>query len=127
MTPDGFVNVDDEAGAVENDEHWKISIEKIKEEMSEAKSNVFTPFKPYQDDRNTSPQRGCFENKPRMRICFDPEHEIPKLQTWFAENNHPSRLQVEEYVRILNNLDSRKGKKPLDINNVIYWFKVNMK
>ena len=58
-----------------------------------------------------------------MRICFDPEHEIPKLQTWFAENNHPSRLQVEEYVAILNSLESRKGKKPLDINNVIYWFK----
>ena len=36
----------------------------------------------------------CYENKPRMRICFDPEHEIPKLQSWFAENNHPSRLQV---------------------------------
>ena len=62
-------------------------------------------------------------DKPRMRICFDPEHEIPKLQSWFAENNHPSRLQVEEYVATLNGLESRKGKKPLDINNVIYWFK----
>ena len=62
-------------------------------------------------------------DKPRMRICFDPEHEIPKLQSWFAENNHPSRLQVEEYVATLNALESRKGKKPLDINNVIYWFK----
>ena len=62
-------------------------------------------------------------DKPRMRICFDPEHEIPKLQAWFAENNHPSRLQVEEYVATLNGLESRKGKKPLDINNVIYWFK----
>ena len=30
---------------------------------------------------------------------------------------------MEEYVRILNSLESRKGKKPLDINNVIYWFK----
>ena len=58
-----------------------------------------------------------------MRICFDPEHEIPKLQAWFADNNHPSRLQVEEYVATLNGLESRKGKKPLDINNVIYWFK----
>ena len=63
------------------------------------------------------------DNKPRMRICFDPEHEIPKLQAWFAENNHPSRLQVEDYVTILNSLESRKGKKPLDVNNVIYWFK----
>ena len=32
--------------------------------------------------------------KPRMRICFDPETEIPRLQKWFAENNHPTRQQV---------------------------------
>ena len=76
-----------------------------------------------QDDNIQEQQKFSFENKPRMRICFDPEHEIPKLQTWFAENNHPSRSQVEEYVKTLNSLDSRKGKKPLDINNVIYWFK----
>ena len=76
------------------------------------------------------------ETRPRMRICFDPEHEIPKLQQWFQLNNHPSRLQVnrfgeptdaafqvEEYVAILNSLESRRGKKPLDVNNVIYWFK----
>lgn len=23
----------------------------------------------------------------------------------------------------LNNLESRKGRKPLDVNNVVYWFK----
>ena len=34
--------------------------------------------------------------KPRMRICFDPETEIPKLQKWFAENNHPTRQQVKK-------------------------------
>ena len=34
-----------------------------------------------------------------------------------------SSVQVEEYVAILNSLDSRRGKKPLDVNNVIYWFK----
>lgn len=61
--------------------------------------------------------------KPRMRICFDPETEIPKLQKWFAENNHPTRQQVEEYVRELNSLESRRGRRPLDVNNVIYWFK----
>ena len=33
-------------------------------------------------------------SRPRMRICFDPETEIPRLQRWFAENNHPSRQQV---------------------------------
>lgn len=35
--------------------------------------------------------------KPRMRVCFDPEFEIPRLQKWFAENNHPSRQQVSNY------------------------------
>ena len=33
--------------------------------------------------------------RPRMRICFDPETEIPRLQKWFAENNHPTRQQVK--------------------------------
>ena len=32
--------------------------------------------------------------RPRMRICFDPETEIPRLQKWFSENNHPTRQQV---------------------------------
>ena len=36
--------------------------------------------------------------KPRMRICFDPETEIPKLQKWFAENNHPTRQQVKKDI-----------------------------
>ena len=40
--------------------------------------------------------------KPRMRICFDPETEIPKLQKWFAENNHPTRQQVYTYYFILD-------------------------
>ncbi len=31
--------------------------------------------------------------------------------------------QVEEYVRELNSLESRRGRRPLDVNNVIYWFK----
>ena len=39
--------------------------------------------------------------KPRMRICFDPETEIPKLQKWFAENNHPTRQQVFFAIIIL--------------------------
>jgi hypothetical protein len=32
--------------------------------------------------------------KTRMRTSFDPELELPKLQRWFAENQHPSRQQV---------------------------------
>jgi len=64
-----------------------------------------------------------FPNRTRIRTSFDPEHELPKLHRWFAENQHPTRQQIQEYVRILNNLESRRGRKPLDINNVVYWFK----
>ena len=34
------------------------------------------------------------DSQPRLRICFDPENEIPLLQKWFNLNNHPSRGQV---------------------------------
>jgi hypothetical protein len=59
----------------------------------------------------------------RIRTSFDPELELPKLQKWFAENHHPSRTQVQHYVDELNSLESRRGRKPLDSNNVVYWFK----
>lgn len=61
--------------------------------------------------------------KTRMRTSFDPEMELPKLQRWFAENPHPSRQQIQSYVIQLNSLESRRGRKPLDVNNVVYWFK----
>jgi hypothetical protein len=32
-------------------------------------------------------------------------------------------LQIQQYVKELNSLESRRGRKPLDINNVVYWFK----
>ena len=35
------------------------------------------------------------DSQPRLRICFDPEHEIPLLQKWFNLNNHPTRGQVK--------------------------------
>ena len=41
--------------------------------------------------------------RPRMRICFDPETEIPRLQKWFAENNHPTRQQVLTKFTLLPN------------------------
>lgn len=58
-----------------------------------------------------------------MRTSFDPELELPKLQRWFTENQHPSRQQIQQYVKELNSLESRRGRKPLDVNNVVYWFK----
>lgn len=58
-----------------------------------------------------------------MRTSFDPELELPKLQRWFADNQHPTRQQIQQYVKELNSLESRLGRKPLDINNVVYWFK----
>lgn len=61
--------------------------------------------------------------KTRMRTSFDPEMELPRLQKWFQENPHPSRQQIQAYVVQLNALDSRRGRKPLDVNNVVYWFK----
>lgn len=61
--------------------------------------------------------------KTRMRTSFDPELELPKLQRWFADNQHPSRQQIQQYVKELNCLESRRGRKPLDVNNVVYWFK----
>lgn len=61
--------------------------------------------------------------KTRMRTSFDPEMELPKLQRWFQDNPHPSRQQIQSYVLQLNSLDSRRGRKPLDVNNVVYWFK----
>lgn len=61
--------------------------------------------------------------KTRMRTSFDPEMELPKLQRWFQENPHPSRQQIQSYVVQLNALESRRGRKPLDVNNVVYWFK----
>ncbi|XP_078038499.1 SATB1_N and homeodomain domain-containing protein dve isoform X2 [Augochlora pura] len=64
-----------------------------------------------------------YSHKTRMRTSFDPELELPRLQRWFGENQHPSRQQIQQYVSELNSLESRRGRKPLDVNNVVYWFK----
>lgn len=64
-----------------------------------------------------------YSHKTRMRTSFDPELELPRLQRWFSENQHPSRQQIQQYVTELNSLESRRGRKPLDVNNVVYWFK----
>ncbi|CAD5114183.1 DgyrCDS3326 [Dimorphilus gyrociliatus] len=59
----------------------------------------------------------------RARTSFDPEHEIPRLQTWFKECQHPSKEQMTTFLDELNSLESRKGRKPLDLTNIVYWFK----
>ena len=64
-----------------------------------------------------------YSHKTRMRTSFDPELELPRLQRWFSENQHPTRPQITHYVNELNSLESRRGRKPLDVHNVVYWFK----
>lgn len=64
-----------------------------------------------------------YSHKTRMRTSFDQELELPRLQRWFGENQHPTRQQIQHYVTELNSLESRRGRKPLDVNNVVYWFK----
>lgn len=75
---------------------------------------------PGQQQERSNPQS---QGRTRIRTSFDPELELPKLHRWFAENQHPSRLQIQQYVKELNSLESRRGRKPLDVNNVVYWFK----
>ncbi|XP_065567345.1 homeobox protein dve-1-like isoform X2 [Artemia franciscana] len=59
----------------------------------------------------------------RVRTTFDPDFELPRLQKWFLENPHPTRSQILDYVQELNSLESRRGRKPLDMPNIVYWFK----
>ncbi|KAL8572493.1 hypothetical protein ACOMHN_005639 [Nucella lapillus] len=80
-------------------------------------------FPPSQNAALTSHAPLLTPSKTRIRTSFDPEHEIPRLQRWFQENQHPSREQMVRYMSELNNLDSRRGRRPLDLTNIIYWFK----
>jgi homeobox domain-containing protein len=34
----------------------------------------------------------------RMRTTFDPEQELPRLQRWFSDNQHPTRFQVSRFI-----------------------------
>ena len=79
--------------------------------------------RPVASSTPTSPMSHYLPGKTRMRTSFDPEHEIPRLQKWFMDNQHPSREQMLLYLRELNSLESRKGRRPLDLTNIIYWFK----
>ncbi|KAH9512621.1 hypothetical protein Btru_038969 [Bulinus truncatus] len=71
----------------------------------------------------SNPYLGLMPGKTRIRTSFDPEHEIPRLQKWFTDNQHPTREQMMRFMQELNGLESRKGRRPLDLTNIIYWFK----
>ena len=99
-----------------------------KQHTEEARhSNASTPEKhlssPPQDPPSYPSNHAPLHGKTRMRTSFDPEHEIPRLQKWFTENQHPPREVMIKYLEELNSLDSRKGRRPLDLTNIIYWFK----
>lgn len=99
-----------------------------KQHSEEARhSNTSTPEKlpssPQREQQSYSTNHAPLHGKTRMRTSFDPEHEIPRLQKWFAENQHPPREVMIKYLEELNSLDSRKGRRPLDLTNIIYWFK----
>lgn len=82
-----------------------------------------SPTTPLRDVQSppTTPMCG----RTRMRTSFDPEQEIPRLQSWFQQNMHPTREQMIHYLQVLNVLDTRScsGAKKLDLTNIIYWFK----
>jgi len=58
------------------------------------------------------------------RTWFDPVSEIPQLQRWLRHNSHPTRCDMARYARELNAGAHRQAlQRPLDVNNVAYWFK----
>lgn len=58
----------------------------------------------------------------RLRISFDSE-EVSRLQKWFEQDPHPSRQQMTAFLHELNSLPARMALKPLDLTNIMYWFK----
>lgn len=104
---------------------WYQDLQKHSEETRQ--SNASTPEKnppsPQREQQSFMTNHTPLHGKTRMRTSFDPEHEIPRLQKWFSENQHPPREVMIKYLEELNSLDSRKGRRPLDLTNIIYWFK----
>ncbi|KAF8790222.1 DNA-binding protein SATB2 like protein [Argiope bruennichi] len=49
------------------------------------------------------------QGRTRIRTSFDPELELPKLHRWFAENQHPSRLQIQQYGERTNLWIPKRG------------------
>ena len=60
------------------------------------------------------------------RTWFDPVTELPRLQRWLHDNRHPSRTDMARYAHELNSSPHRRRRsahRPLDVNNIAYWFK----
>lgn len=57
------------------------------------------------------------------QIKKESDLELPKLEKWFTINRSPSRFQVEEYVKVLNALKSTKVRRPVEVENIMGWFK----
>ena len=93
-------------------------------DVADKKPNNFATSTPVTGSTMSRTDAANFSlGKLQTRASFDHEHEIPRLQQWFAENQHPKREQMIEYLNELNLLDCRKGGKPLDLANISYWFK----
>ena len=62
---------------------------------STSPSGLLLPGEPHPLDlMSHAAGHGGFPPRVRMRTTFDPEQELPRLQRWFAENQHPTRFQV---------------------------------
>ena len=60
----------------------------------------------------------------QVRTTFDPETEVPQLHAWFQTDQHPTRVQIQDYVEQLNAARRALNRdKLLNVNNVVYWFK----
>ena len=58
------------------------------------------------------------------RTWFDPVSELPRLQRWLRHNSHPTRAEMAIYAHELNAGSHRQAaQRPLDVNNIAYWFK----
>ncbi|XP_067939002.1 homeobox protein dve-1-like [Watersipora subatra] len=68
------------------------------------------------------PQPPSLANKTKLRISFSPQ-EVARLQQWFEIDPHPPKLAMSRYLAELNELQTRNGVKPLDLTNIMYWFK----
>merc|ERR1712154_739608 len=57
------------------------------------------------------------------RTLFDPQTEIPHLETWFQDNRYPKYKLITQYTNFLNTQPSRSSPTPqLVPENIKNWF-----